>query len=88
MARCALAQRLTALLPPTEQKKGLVNKLRRFFDGMVSAPPDIAQYRWMTFLSPARKSRLYAPAFRQALTAGEAYRPVREALGAYRGRTC
>ena len=50
VARCASRNGSRRCCAPTEQKKGLVNKLRRFFDGMASAPPDIAQYRWMTFL--------------------------------------
>jgi asparagine synthase (glutamine-hydrolysing) len=39
----------------------------------------------MTYLSPAAKSRLYTPRLRQALTAGDVYRPVRDALGSSRG---
>ena len=79
-----LARRIVSLLPPTEKKKGFVNKLRRFFDGASTAPRDLAHYRWMTFLSPAAKARLYTPRLREALT-GDVYRPVREALGPARG---
>jgi asparagine synthase (glutamine-hydrolysing) len=84
-AAIALAQRLVSLLPPTEKKKGFVNKLRRFFDGVATAPADLAHYRWMTYLSPAAKARLYTPRLRDALTTGDVYRPVREALGPARG---
>jgi asparagine synthase (glutamine-hydrolysing) len=78
-------QRLTALLRPTEQKKGLVNKLRRFVEGAASAPGELAHYRWMTFLNASAKARLYAPQFQEGLAASDVYRPVRDALGAYRG---
>ena len=60
------ADAVLALVPPTDKKKGLVNKARRFVDGLAHAPPSIAQYRWMTFLGADAKARLYTPAFRGA----------------------
>ena len=71
---------LAALLPPSERKKGLVNRLKRFTAGLADAPPDIAHYRWMTYVSPAAKRRLYTPALRDALAGSDVYRPVRDAL--------
>ena len=71
---------LAALLPPSEKKKGLVNRLKRFTAGLVDAPPEIAHYRWMTYASPAAKRRLYTPALRDALAGTDVYRPVRDAL--------
>ena len=65
---------------PSEKKKGLVNKARRFVDGLAHAPASIAQYRWMTFLSAEGKARLYAPALRDALVSADVYAPVRTAL--------
>ena len=72
---------LTSLFPPSEKKKGLVNKLKRFTAGLAETPPDIEHYRWMTYLGPAAKHRLYTPALRTALARADAYLPVREALG-------
>ena len=72
---------LAGLLPPSEKKKGLVNKVKRFVQGVAEAPADIEHYRWMTFLGPAAKRRLYTPALRAALTGSDVYRPVRECLG-------
>ena len=80
-AAAALAG-LAALFPPSEKKKGLLNKVRRFTSGLAAAPPDVEHYRWMTYLSAAGKRRLYTPALRAALAGSDAYRPVREALGA------
>ena len=71
---------LASLLPPSEKKKGLVNRLKRFTAGLADAPPDIAHYRWMTYLSPAAKRRLYTPALRDALVGSDVYQPVRDAL--------
>ena len=79
------ADALLSVLPPTEKKKGLINKTRRFIDGLANAPEQIAQYRWMTFLSAAGKTRLYTPAFRDALISSDVYQPVRDALS--RART-
>lgn len=80
-ATAALAG-LASLFPPSDRKKGLVNKVRRFTAGLAGAPRDIGHYRWMTYLGPAAKRTLYTPALRAALAAADAYRPVREALGA------
>jgi asparagine synthase (glutamine-hydrolysing) len=74
--------RVVSLFPPSEKKKGLLNNVRRFVSGAATAPPDIAHYRWMTYLSPSGKERLYRPALREALNNTDVYRPVRDALGA------
>jgi asparagine synthase (glutamine-hydrolysing) len=74
--------RLVSLWPPSEKKKGLVNKVRRFVEGVAQAPADIQQYRWMTFLGPDGKRRLYSRAFLDRLAGSDVYRPVRDALAA------
>ena len=73
---------LIGILPPNEKKKGLLNKLKRFVQGVAEEPVDIEHYRWMAFLPPAVKRRLYSTALRDALTTSDVYRPVRETLGA------
>ena len=83
----ALVGALAALLPPSEKKKGLVNRLKRFTAGLADAPPEIEHYRWMTYVSPAAKRRLYTPALRDALAGADVYRPVRDALRAAPERT-
>jgi asparagine synthase (glutamine-hydrolysing) len=85
-AAARAADALLAMVPPTDKKKGLVNKARRFVDGLAHAPASIAQYRWMTFLGAEDKQRLYTPSFQQALVSADVYRPVRAALaGAAQG---
>jgi len=81
----AVIDRLTHLLPPSEKKKGLINKVRRFTEGAASAHPEIAQYRWMTYLAASGKARLYRPSLQDALTAADVYAPVRNALEAVPG---
>ncbi len=73
---------LTALFPPSEKKKGLVNKLRRFTLGLAAAPRSIAQYRWMTFLDVGAKKRWYTPALQTALVDSDVYAPIRRHLRA------
>ena len=81
-AAMPLVAGLTAMLPPSEKKKGLLNKLRRFTQGMASAPRSIAHYRWMTFLDVGAKTRLYTPALQSALVDSDVYGPIRRHLRA------
>jgi len=71
----ALRQRiLPALLdrvPPRPEKKGLVNKVKRFVEG-AALPAALQHTRWMTFLSAAEKDALYSPALRDASSADPA----------------
>ena len=46
---------LAGLFSPSEKKKGLVNKVQRFAQGLVDAPATIEHYRWMTFFERRRK---------------------------------
>jgi asparagine synthase (glutamine-hydrolysing) len=71
---------VTAALPPTEKKKGFVNKLKRFAEGAIQAPDDLGHYRWMVYLSARAKRRLYSATLQSALRSSDVYRPVREAL--------
>ena len=77
------AAAVAAALPPTEKKKGLVNKFKRFTLGATEAPPDLGHYRWMVYLSPRAKERLYTDAFRQRLARSDVYAPVRDALARF-----
>ena len=74
---------VAAALPPTEKKKGLVNKVKRFSAGAATAPADLGHYRWMVYLSAREKAKLYDPGLRQALASHDVYAPVREALGRF-----
>jgi asparagine synthase (glutamine-hydrolysing) len=74
------ADAILTWVPPTSKKKGLVNKARRFVDGLAHGPVSIAHYRWMTFLNPASKRRLYTDRLQQALASADVYEPVRDAL--------
>jgi asparagine synthase (glutamine-hydrolysing) len=74
---------VAAALPPTDKKKGVVNKFKRFVQGAALAPEDLGHYRWMVYLGARAKRRLYAPSLQSALTEADVYRPVREVLARY-----
>jgi asparagine synthase (glutamine-hydrolysing) len=74
---------VTSALPPTDKKKGLVNKMKRFSAGAATAPADLGHYRWMVYLSAKDKARLYRSGLRDALGSNDVYAPVRDALGRF-----
>jgi asparagine synthase (glutamine-hydrolysing) len=74
---------VASTLPPTDKKKGLVNKVKRFSAGAASAPADLGHYRWMVYLSARDKARLYSTGLRDALGSQDVYAPVRDALGRF-----
>jgi asparagine synthase (glutamine-hydrolysing) len=76
---------VAAALPPTEQKKGVVNKFKRFVQGAALAPEDLGHYRWMVYLGARAKRRLYAPSLQAALVQSDVYRPIRQTLARYGG---
>jgi len=63
-------------LPPTEKKKGLINRARRFDEGM-RLPSDLEHTRWMIFLQAAEKAQMYSETTRQGLAGTDSYRHVR-----------
>ena len=77
------AAAVAAALPPSEKKKGLVNKFKRFTLGATQAPQDLGHYRWMVYLSARAKQRLYAASLRHSLAGSDAYAPVRDALARF-----
>jgi asparagine synthase (glutamine-hydrolysing) len=77
------AAAVAAALPPTDKKKGLVNKFKRFTLGATQAPEDLGHYRWMVYLGPRAKRRLFSPSLRDALTKSDVYQPVRDALARF-----
>ncbi|MBS3818563.1 asparagine synthase (glutamine-hydrolyzing) [bacterium] len=52
--------------PPAPEKKGVWNKLRRYFQGF-EHNPQLRHLRWMMFLSLKEKGKLYSPHFIHSL---------------------
>lgn len=57
-----LFAKATHLFPPSELKKGFVNRVKRFSEGLENSYSN-RHFRWMLFLSNFQKSKLYSPAF-------------------------
>ncbi|MEM2126249.1 MAG: asparagine synthase (glutamine-hydrolyzing) [Candidatus Methanosuratincola sp.] len=57
---------LMALVPPRPEKKGLINKTKRFVEG-AALPGSLQHTRWMMFMTEADKSALYKPELRASL---------------------
>lgn len=75
---------VAATLPPSDKKKGLVNKVKRFTSGAAIAPADLGHYRWMVYLGARAKRRLFTPSLSDRLRHDDVYAPIREALGRVR----
>jgi asparagine synthase (glutamine-hydrolysing) len=81
--RNRLIPRLVAQLPPTSQKKGAVNKLKRFVEGSV-LPQELRQYRWNTFLPEEHRGLLYSRDFLASLENSNAYSSFTGYLGSFK----
>lgn len=73
LSRCPWLYPFNAFLPaasrhmrPSPKKKGIWNKLQRYGQGL-DLDPRLRHFRWMTFLSPQEKGRLYSQDFLAAL---------------------
>jgi asparagine synthase (glutamine-hydrolysing) len=64
--RQAYLPALFAHLPPRPEKKGLVNKTKRFVEG-AALPGALQHTRWMIFMSQADRQALYRPELRAQL---------------------
>lgn len=67
---------LAAALPPAARKKGAVNRLKRFAEGM-SLPGDLGHFRWMIFFSEEGRRGLFADEFLDALGGERPYDAIR-----------
>ncbi len=58
----ALASRALRVVPPSSLKKGTVNRLKRFSEGLAHPAAD-RHFRWMLFLGARQKAGFYSPDF-------------------------
>lgn len=72
-------------IPPTEKKKGLINRAKRFVEGL-RLPEDLEHTRWMIFLQQAEKERLYSEGVQDSLTGEGSYDFIRKHFE--KARTC
>jgi asparagine synthase (glutamine-hydrolysing) len=62
---------LAAALPPRPQKKGPVNKLKRFADGL-GHDPRLGHARWRLYASDSDRRELFTPEARREIASGAA----------------
>ncbi len=77
--RRRLLDPLVLSLPPTEKKKGLINKARRFVEGL-RLPADLQHVRWMIFMQQLEKQQLYRLEIMQAIASHDPYDFIRAAF--------
>ncbi len=63
-------------IPPTEKKKGLINRAKRFVEGM-ELPADLEHTRWMIFLQEAEKNKLYSNDVQDMLNGSDSFEFIR-----------
>ena len=76
-----LLHAMSEWVPPSEKKKGLVNKAKRFLEG-TQAAPELEHYRWLWHLPVEQKKRLYTASLSEALASYDPKLHVLETLGA------
>lgn len=74
--RNGLIEPILKSIPPTEKKKGLVNRAKRFVEG-AQLPADLQHTRWMIFLSEFEKDSLYTSDFKNQIRGFDPYAHVR-----------
>ncbi len=74
--KCAIEPVINSL-PPTEKKKGLINKAKRFTEG-TRLPDNLQHVRWMIFLQQAEKELLYSNSFAKSLNGYDSHGFIEE----------
>jgi asparagine synthase (glutamine-hydrolysing) len=65
--RARIIAPLVGLIPPTSQKKGLVNKIKRFVEG-AEHPGDLGHARWRLFVGELMREALFTEEARRHIT--------------------
>lgn len=74
--RKGLISPILSRIPPTEKKKGIINRAKRFVEG-ANLPADLQHTRWMIFLSDQERHALYSDDYYRQASQYDAYDPVR-----------
>lgn len=65
--RLSIFSRLLDSIRPSSKKKGFINRVKRFIEGM-DLPQNLHHVRWMAFMSPKIKKHLYSPELKEKLS--------------------
>jgi len=77
--RNGIVRPLAGALPPTAQKKGVANSIKRFVAG-AALDESLMHARWMTFLDPSNRSALFTDDVLRTLRTENPYRPILDAV--------
>lgn len=75
--RKGIIEAILKRMPPTEKKKGVINRAKRFVEG-AQLPADLQHTRWMIFLSEHEKAMLYSRDFNNQVSDLDSYQFVRQ----------
>ncbi|MFQ5636708.1 MAG: asparagine synthase (glutamine-hydrolyzing) [bacterium] len=78
-ARRNIIEKFLNKIPPTEKKKGLINRAKRFVEGM-RLPADLKHTRWMIFLQETEKASLYSNEMRTHLKDFDSFEFIRRSF--------
>jgi len=68
--------RLLEMIPPSSKKKGLINRTKRFVEGM-KLPEELHHTRWMIFLQELEKELLYNQDMKSGILEKDPYKFIR-----------
>ena len=74
-------------IPPSSQKKGWVNKVKRFVDGS-SISGSLQHFRWNMYLTDTHKSNLYSNDLKSSLSGLNSYSRFTGYLNAFQSADC
>ena len=74
--RNGVLTKILDMIPPSSKKKGLINRAKRFVEGM-KLPEDLHHTRWMIFLQEAEKELLYSRDMKSGILEGDSYKFIR-----------
>jgi asparagine synthase (glutamine-hydrolysing) len=60
---------------PRPEKKGVINKTKRFIEG-AALPPSLQHTRWMMFISDQDRKNLYRPEMKESLNGQDAFKVI------------
>lgn len=66
---------LAEALPPTKQKKGTINSIKRYVEG-AGLPGSLHHARWMTFLRESDRDQLFSAETLDAIQDSDPYEPI------------
>lgn len=74
--RNGVISKMVDMIPPSSKKKGLINRAKRFVEGM-KLPEDLHHTRWMIFLQEAEKELLYNREMKSGILEKDSYKFIR-----------